>query len=157
MLGRRSGGVTVFVDQTTKDLGAPDGSADAGPLDGGVTHGWQLPQRAVRTVRVVVPVILGQHVTKLPLAEYQHPIQALAADRAHPPLGVSVGLRRARRTTQYGDADISEHGIEARGELRVTITDQEPELVSPAQPVRRGYGGDPTSDSRGRTESPGHR
>jgi len=126
MFGRRSGGVTVFVDQTTKDLGPPDGFADVGPLEGGVSHGWQLPQRAVRAVRVVVPLILDQHVSKLPLAEYQHPIQAPAADRAHPPLGEGVCLRRTRRTTQHSDAHISEYGIEARSELRV---DAEPILT----------------------------
>src|ERR1019366_1523589 len=108
MLGRRSRGVTVFVDQTTKDLGPPYGFADVGHPDGGVSHWWQLPQRAVRAVRVVVPLIFGQHVSKLPLAEYQHPIQTLAADRAHPPLGEGICLRRTRRTTQHSDAYISE-------------------------------------------------
>src|SRR5674476_769170 len=98
MLGRRSRGVTVFADQTTKDLGAPDGFANVGHLDGGVSHWWQLPQRSVRAVRVVVPLTFGQHVSTFPLAEYQHPVQRLTTDRAYPPLGVGVALRGARRT-----------------------------------------------------------
>jgi hypothetical protein len=36
-----------------------------------------------------------------------------------------------RRTTQYADAGIGEHGIEGGSELRVAIADQEPEPVSP--------------------------
>jgi hypothetical protein len=47
------GGVTVFVDQTTKDLGAPDGSADLGTTDADVSDGWQLFQRAMRAVGAV--------------------------------------------------------------------------------------------------------
>ena len=59
----QSGGVTVFVDQTTKDLAAPDGSVDVGTTDADVNDGWQLPQRAVRAVKVVVPLILGKDVS----------------------------------------------------------------------------------------------
>jgi hypothetical protein len=77
----RSGGVTVFVDQTTKDLGAPDGSADLGTTDADVSDGWQLFQRAMRAVHVVVRLVLDHHVRELPLAKDQHPIHALAADR----------------------------------------------------------------------------
>jgi hypothetical protein len=130
MLGHQSGGVTVFVDQTTKDFGTPDSSADVGTTDAEVSDGWPLFQRAMRAVHVVVPLVLGQHMHELPLAEDQHPIQALATDRADPPLGIGVGLRRTWRTAQHFDADIGEHGIEARRELRVAIADQEPETIS---------------------------
>ena len=119
--------MTVFVNQTTKDLGPPDGSADVGTIEADVTDGWQLLQRAMRAVCVVVVLILGQHVSELLFVENQHPVQALSTDGADPPLGVGVGLRRTRRTTQHRDAGISEHGIEAFGELRVSIADQEPE------------------------------
>src|SRR6266508_665926 len=129
MLEHQSDGVTVFVDQTTKDLGTPDSSADVGTSDAEVSDGWPLSQRAMRAVPVVVPLVLGQQMHELPLAEDQHPIQAFAADRADPPLGIGVGLRRTWRTAQHFDADISEHGVEARSELRVAIADQEPEAI----------------------------
>jgi hypothetical protein len=38
-------------------------------------------------VRVVVSHIFAQHLSELPLAEDQHPVHALAADSADPPLG----------------------------------------------------------------------
>ncbi|MDT4963614.1 MAG: hypothetical protein QOF87_3261 [Pseudonocardiales bacterium] len=84
----------------------------------------------MRAVRVVVVLILAQCGYELPIVEDQHPVPAFSADGADPPFGVGVGLRRTRRTTQHRDADISEHGIEARAELRVSIADQEPEAAS---------------------------
>ena len=82
-------------------------------------------------MRVVVVLVLGQHVDELPLVEDQHPVQALTPDRAHPPLGMGVALRSPRRSTQHLNVGVSEDLVEARGELRVAITDQEPETVSP--------------------------
>jgi hypothetical protein len=49
--------------------------------------------RAVRTLLVVVPHILAQHLFQLALADDQHPVQALPARAAHPAFGVSVRLR----------------------------------------------------------------
>ncbi len=57
----------------------------------------------VRTVHVIVGLVLGQHVDELSLVEDRHPVQALASDRADPPLGVGVGLRRTRRARQDRD------------------------------------------------------
>jgi hypothetical protein len=46
-----------------------------------------------------------------------------------PPLGVGVGFRGPWRASQHGDAGAGEHGIEAGGELGVTVADQEPKAV----------------------------
>jgi hypothetical protein len=67
-------------------------------------------------LRIVSPQSIGDHVSELPFVEDQHPVQAFSADRADPPLGVGVGPRRTRRTTQHRNADTGEHGIEAGGE-----------------------------------------
>ncbi len=141
-----SSSVVVFVDQTAEDLSSAHHAAGGTQLNRATLSWRSLFERAMRPVRVVVGRVLGQHVHELPLVEDQHPVQAFAADGAHPPLGVGVGLRRTRRTTQYRDADVGEHGIEAGRELRVAIADQEPESVSllpqrerevasPAQPL----------------------
>jgi hypothetical protein len=84
----------------------------------------------MRAVRVVLRFERSQLERELPLAEDQHPVKTLAPDGADPPLGVGGGLRRARRTIEDFDAEISEHGVEARGELGVAIADQEPETVA---------------------------
>src|ERR1035437_3253116 len=120
----------VFVDQSTEDLGPLDGSVAVG-TDLEVRDGRQLLQRPMRPMRVVVALVFGQHVDELPLVEDQHPVQALSPDRADPPLGIGVALRSSRWAAQHLDTCVSEDGIEARGELRVAITDQETESVGP--------------------------
>jgi hypothetical protein len=42
----------------------------------------------VRTLLVIVLGLLGQDVAEMPVAENQHVVQALAAQRAHEPLGI---------------------------------------------------------------------
>lgn len=85
--------MTVLVDQSTEDLGPLEGSV-AVATDVDVRDRWQLFQRAVWSVGVVVVLVLCQHVPEVSLAEDQHPVEAFATDRAHPPLGIGVGPRR---------------------------------------------------------------
>jgi hypothetical protein len=99
-----------------------------------VNRYWRaLLKSPMRTMGVVVVLVLGQDLDELALVEDQHPVQALAADGADPPLGVGVTLRCTGRATQDCDAGIGEHSIEARGELRVAIADQKPEAVDPVR------------------------
>jgi hypothetical protein len=70
----------VFTDQSTDDAPALDPGCDIG-------HAAGLAQRRpccrlVRPVPVVVPRVLGQHPSQVLLAEDQHMVQALAAQRA---------------------------------------------------------------------------
>jgi hypothetical protein len=53
-----------------------------------------LVQRLVGAVAVIVPREIGQHLPEMRLAEDQHVIQALAAQRAHEPLGECVAPHR---------------------------------------------------------------
>ncbi len=53
-----------------------------------------LPQRAMRPVGVVMIGILTQHRHQVPTSNDEHPVQALAADRAHPALRVGIRPRR---------------------------------------------------------------
>jgi len=77
----------VFADQAAKDLSALDPGGD---IDGAawLTQRRFLLQALVRTVAVVMLSVLGQDVAQMPLAEDQHVVQALAAQRAHEALGV---------------------------------------------------------------------
>lgn len=84
----------------------------------------------MRAVRVVLILVLGQHVPELPFVEDQHPVQALGADGADPALGVGVGLCRSRWTTEHRNSGIGEHCIEAGSEFGVAIAYQEPEAAS---------------------------
>ena len=74
--------VSVFVDKPTEDLTPPD-HANSARWSVRVSRYWRaLLKSPMRTVRVVVDLVLGQHMHELPLTEDQHPIQALATDGA---------------------------------------------------------------------------
>ena len=84
--------MSVFVDETAEDF-RPLDSSGAAATNVDVCDARQLFQGLMRPMRVVVVLVLGQHVNELSLAEDQHPVQALMTDRAHPAFGVGVGLR----------------------------------------------------------------
>ncbi len=96
----------VFADQATEDLPALDPDGDVDDTAGLAQRGFLL-QRLVRTMAVVVPRVLGQHLPQVPLAEDQHMVQALAAKRTHEPLRESVGPRRQLRPIQMIGTDVS--------------------------------------------------
>ena len=132
-----SGGVTVLVDQTSENLPPLNRVRRAQLLSSAGVDRRALLESAVRSVCVVMRLVLGEHVRELLFAENQHSIQALAANCADSPLGVGVGFRRVRWTTQHCDAGVGEDGVEDRGELRVPIADQEPgtRQTSPAEVI----------------------
>jgi hypothetical protein len=124
-------GVAVLVDQTTEDRRPPNRAGRTGSLSCAAVDRRALLESAVWAVSGVVGLVVSQHVHELALVEDRYPVQALAADGADPPFGVSVGLRRARRTGQHRDAGAGEHGVEAGSELGITIAEEEPEPASP--------------------------
>ena len=91
------------------------------PSRGGHLYDYQPP------VAVVVRLVFGQDGSELSFMEDQQPVQALAAHGADPPFGVGVRPRRPRWTAQDLDPDAGEDGVEAGGELGVSVADQEPE------------------------------
>jgi hypothetical protein len=80
---------------------------------------------------VIVPDVLGQDTVEVPLAEDQHVVQALAAQRAHEPLRVRVRPRRPDRRPDHPRAIPGEDAVECRGELAVPVTDQGPQFNIP--------------------------
>jgi hypothetical protein len=97
--------------------------------------GWWLdrdrrlaPERSVRALGVVD----AQDAVELPRAEDEQPVQALRACGAYEALGVRVGLRRAERRQDHLDSLGAEDFVEAGDELRVAVTDQEPDILERA-------------------------
>ena len=122
----------VFVDQAGEDIGWPNRWAKTRAGDDGGAGGRRpLIEGSVRAMPVVVGLVLGQDSCQLSFVEDQQPIQAFAADGADPPLGVGVRLRGAWWATEYWDLRVSEHVVEAGGERRIAIPDQEPETAGP--------------------------
>jgi hypothetical protein len=120
----------VLVDQPTESVPAYDPPSRLGDSCRFATQEWRLlSQGTVRTVDVVMAGVLGQHRLQLPTSEDEHPVQRLPPNRADPPLRRGVRLGRLDRCAQHLDPLGGNHRVERGGELRIPITDQEPEPV----------------------------
>jgi hypothetical protein len=87
--------------------------------------GCMLVESLMRPVRVVVPRVLRQDRGGVAFVVDQDAIGALAAHGAHEPLGITVRPGSARRRLDDRDALTTEHGVEAGGELGVSVPDKE--------------------------------
>src|SRR5262249_5332695 len=87
--------------------------------------GGSLVESLVRPVRVVVPGVLGQDPGGVVFVGGQDVVGALGADGAHEPLGVTVRPWSSRRCLDDRDVLAAEHGVEAGGELGVSVADEE--------------------------------
>ena len=119
----------ILMDQPAESIASDNPSSQRDDRWFGGPKRWGLPQRPVRAVAVVTVGVLGQHRPQLPAAEYQHPIQYLPADHAHPPLGVGIRPWRPHRRARHPDPRGSKDGVERGGELRIPVADQKPELA----------------------------
>ena len=62
-------------------------------------------------------------------ADDEHSIQTLPTHAAYPALGDRIRARSSNRAPRNLDTDRREHRIERRGELRVAVTDEEPQAI----------------------------
>jgi len=81
-------------------------------------------ESAVWPVLVVVAPVDAEHVLEMAAAEDEDPIETVGANRAHPPLGEGVCVRRLHWAADYLDALAAEDLIEGVAELRVAIVNE---------------------------------
>lgn len=98
-----------MIVQAAGNLPALDPGSDIDGADG-------LPRRfllqaRVRPMSVIVAGELGQGLTEMPLAEDQHVIQSLTAERSHGPLGKCIRPRRPDRGLDHPRAVPGEYLI----------------------------------------------
>jgi hypothetical protein len=103
--------------QSASPIEAPVASA----LDGQSV----LAEGPVRAVPVVVLDVLSEHPLKVTPSEDEHAVEALSPDGTHEPLGDRVRPRRPDRSLDDPDSICGEDGVEGRGELGVSVTDEE--------------------------------
>ena len=86
-----------------------------------------LTEGSVGSMPVVVVQVLDEDRMEVSDAVHEHPVEALPAQGPHNALADGVGL--GRRDGRADDLDTlrGEDGVEAVGELRVAVADQEPE------------------------------
>jgi hypothetical protein len=65
-------------------------------------------------------------VAQTSLAEENHPIETLFADRPYEPLRVGIGIRRLNRRLHDAHASVFDDAPESVRPLRVPVTDQSP-------------------------------
>jgi hypothetical protein len=82
--------------------------------------------RAMRSVEVVVLLVGPEDPIEMPAAEDERPVQALGSDRLDEALGERVRVRCPDRGEDHLRSLRAEDLIKGSGELRVTVTDQEP-------------------------------
>ena len=83
---------------------------------------------AVGSSAVVVPNVVREYHTQVPLAEDQHAVGEFGSDSAHEPFGETVRPRATRRNPDHVDAHIGQDSVERRGELTGPVSDEDPEL-----------------------------
>ncbi len=125
VIGSRLCGLRVFVDQPAEYRASLNtGRSEIDYLRRWVR--WSLVEGSVWPLAVVVDGVLAQDARHVPFTDDQHPVGALPPHRADPAFRESIRPRRPWRRAEHVDTSGSEHRVERRGELRVTVTQQEP-------------------------------
>jgi hypothetical protein len=87
----------VLMNQPTKSISSQDAWSQHADRSFAWSKRRRLPERAMRTVPVVVRNVLSQHRAQMPAADDQHWVQHLPPNRADPPLGEGVRPRWLHR------------------------------------------------------------
>ena len=132
---RWSASALVLVDQPAENVTTLDPAQRQRDHVGVIIGGSSESEGAVRPVAIVMIGVFVQHGAKVPFAEDQQPVGAFRAGGADPSLGKRVRARRPRRNLQHVNAVACEDLIEAAGELRVPIPNQEPERAGPVRQI----------------------
>jgi hypothetical protein len=90
-----------------------------------------LIEALVWTVVVEMALVDAEHGTGVALVVDQHPVGALSPDASNEPLRITVRAGRLGRNLDDLDVLGGEHRVERSGELRVSVTDQEPKPGDP--------------------------
>jgi len=121
-------GSVVLVDDpiqhvTTADVAERPGSRGhcAGPC------GHLESKTAVRPMLIVKSDVVAKDGFEMVATENERPVEALFTYGPYPPLRDRVRLRRTHRCLYHLDTFGSEHLVEAGGELRIAVRDEEPE------------------------------
>jgi hypothetical protein len=117
------------VDESAEQVVTSDGGCCAGVVVVcGAAAVWRSePERTVRPVPVVVLCVHAQDTFEMSASEDEDAIQAVAADRAHPALGVGVRVRGLHGCPDHLDPLGTEDLVESTAELPVAVMDQQPE------------------------------
>jgi hypothetical protein len=92
------------VDQPSKDVDAFDAPAGLDPPIDRAGNGHLKVDASMRSGGVVMRQVGSQDMLQVPAVADQQPVQALAANCPHPPLGIGIPARAASRNLHDVDA-----------------------------------------------------
>ena len=127
--GRSEAGLgrgAVLVDDPTEHVA----TADVAERPGSRGHfaercGHFQSKAAVRPMLVMVPDVIAKDCFEMGTAENERPVEALFPDGPYPSLRDRVRSWRSHRCLDHLDTFGDEHLVEAGGELRVAVPDEE--------------------------------
>jgi len=122
--GFGSGGSVVLVDDPPEDVTATNLAGVQGVVAGRWGSELQAP---VRTGLVVIVHVLGEHGLQMAPGVHKKLFEALFTYGPHPTLCECVRLWRPNRCANGLDTDRGKHLVEAGGELRIPVSDDEPD------------------------------
>jgi len=121
----------VLVDEPTEHIVATNVAERRGSRGHCTDRCWHFePKATVRPVLVVMPDVVAKDCFEMMTAKNECPVEALFTYGPYPPLRDRVRTRRSDGRPDHLDAFGDEHLVETGGELRVAISDQEPERPS---------------------------
>jgi len=115
------------VDKSSQDVAAFNVARKGTDVRRNVCDRYGQADASVRALLVVMTYVGAQDAFSVPTTDEKEVVETLATCSAHPALGVRVGPRGPHRGADDLDALGGEHLVEAGGELRIAITDEEPE------------------------------
>jgi hypothetical protein len=118
----------VFVDESAEPVSTLGWAGSRS----GWRVGWLQGEAAMGPLLVVVLEVADEDAAEMALVVDEDPVEALAADRADDAFGVGVRDRRAHRRQDHSDTFDREDLVKDAGELRVTITDEDADVVEDA-------------------------
>ena len=128
--GRREAGLrggAVLVDDPTEHVVASNVAERRGSRDHFVDRCRHFePKAAMRPMLVVMPDVVAKDGFEMMTAENERPVEALFSYGPYPPVRDRVRTRRSDGRLDHLYAFGGEHLVEAGGELRVAVSDQEP-------------------------------
>src|ERR1039458_5162951 len=129
--GRREAGLrggAVLVDDPTQHVATANVAERRGSRGHCADRCGHLESKAaVRPMLVVMPDVVAKDGFEVVATENEHPVEALFSDGPYPPLRMRVRTRRSDGRLDHLYAFGCEHLVKAGGELRVAVSDQEPE------------------------------
>ena len=107
------------------------------PSDGRRAVNEFVAEPLVIPLLVVVGNELGDRPAEMPVAEWNHPVEALMLDRAHEPFGIGIRIRGLERRLHHADPSLTQARAHGYAPFRVPDTDQHA-MTAQDPLVRRG-------------------